>query len=178
MENRTLARRYARVLLRLDPKGELHAPVAELSAAIHQKRHVLMVFQDPMVPGQTKLNALRKAYGTMPAELWNFLEFVKAKNRLDHLPLILSMYLQGRNRRDGVVLGQVRSALPLGAEQIARLESAMSQKLGRECHFGNQVDSRLLAGFSIHIEDTVYDHSVRGQLDRLRAQLIPRAGRP
>jgi len=177
MENRTLARRYAKVLLGIDPSGELEDSVYQLNTAIHQTRHVLMVFLDPLVAGQTKLDAIHKALGIdLPEQLSQFLDFVNRKGRLDHLPLILSMYLQARQHDHGSVHGQIRSATALSADQIAHLEHTMGQHLGRQCVLSNVIDARLIGGFSIHIGDTVFDNSVRGQIERLRTHFTALAG--
>lgn len=176
MENRALARRYAKVLSQIDPGGELEYDVQQLSASIHQSRHVLMVFLDPMVLGKIKLEAIMKAYGPMPEKLRTFLEFVNRKNRLDHLPLILVMYLQAHHHNNGIVHGMVRSATALNEAQVLQLETTMGAHLGKKCILGTTIDSRLIGGFSIHIEDSVYDNSVRGQLDRLRTHLTTLVG--
>jgi F-type H+-transporting ATPase subunit delta len=176
MENRALARRYAKVLEGLDPWGELEEAVHLLNSSIHQTHHVLMVFLDPMVPGQVKLQALRKAYGDMPDRLLEYLEFVNRKQRLDHLPLILTMYLQARHHATGVVYGQVHSATVLNPEQLTQLEHSMASHLGKRCIFTSAIDSRLLGGFTVQIGDTFYDNSVRGQLDRLRTHFSTSVG--
>lgn len=176
MENRALAHRYAKALLKMDPEGAVENEVALLHESFHRSRHVIMVFLDPMVHGSVKIAAVHKAFGAMSTKLKDFLAFVQAKNRVDHLPLIFAVYLSLRRKERGLLMGKVHSATPMSTEQVKHLESVVGQKLGKQCEFQASVDSRLIGGFSIHIEDTVYDCSVRSQLDRLRARFLNLAG--
>ena len=176
MENRELAHRYANALMKLDPKGEVESDVELMSASIHKSRHVIMVFLDPMVHGATKLAALRKAFGPMHPNLAKFLDFVQFKNRMDHLPLILVFYLSLRRKARGLLQGEVRTASELTVEQLRHIELVVGKKLDKHCEFIQKPDASLIGGFTVHIEDTVYDCSVRNRLEQVRTRFLNLAG--
>jgi F-type H+-transporting ATPase subunit delta len=176
MENRALAHRYAKALLKLDPSGSVEADVELMHESLHRSRHVIMVFLDPMVLGSIKLKALRNAFGSMNPILSNFLDFIQQKNRIDHLPLILAIYLHLRRKERGLIKGHIRSAIPLDSNQVKAIEAALGRRLDKTCEFESSVDSRLIGGFTVQIEDTVYDCSVRTQLDSVRSRFLNIAG--
>jgi F-type H+-transporting ATPase subunit delta len=176
MENRALAHRYAKALLKLDPTGSVESDVELLHESLHRSRHTIMVFLDPMVLGSVKLAAVRKAFGPMNQKLSDFLDFLQQKNRVDHLPLILAVYLSLRRKERGLLKGHIHSAIPLTPEQIHSIELALGKKLEKHCEFQDSVDSRLIGGFTVQIEDTVYDCSVRTQLDGVRSRFLNLAG--
>ena len=68
----------------------------------------------------------------------------------------------------GAVLAEVRSAADLDAEQVARLEAALSKAVGRKVEAKVIVDPKVVGGVVTKIGDTVFDGSVRARLDELR----------
>jgi len=176
MENRELATRYAKTLMELDPEGTAEADVNLLFDSLHRSHHIIMVFLEPMVSSTVKLNAIRKAFGPMNPKLSEFLDFIHFKNRLDHLPLILALYLHLRRKKKGIVLGHIRSALVLDENQIHFIEDRIGEKIKKHCIFDASVDSRLISGFTVQVEDTVIDCSVRCKIDGIRNRFMNLAG--
>ncbi|HSQ42226.1 MAG TPA: ATP synthase F1 subunit delta [Fibrobacteraceae bacterium] len=176
MENRALAKRYAKALRAMDDSGALEPSITLLHDSLEASQTLLDVFQDSMVPGQLKLTAVRKAFPDMSTQLSEFLDFLQSKNRVDQLPAVLDLYLELRDRERGLVKGEIYSATPLSSEQVRVLEGAVGKKLGKHCSLAFFLDSQLIGGFSIQVEDTVYDCSVRSQLDGIRARFLNLAG--
>jgi F-type H+-transporting ATPase subunit delta len=59
----------------------------------------------------------------------------------------------------------------LPEEQQKRLEAEISRVAGKKAKLKFTVDPALVAGVVARIGSTVYDGSVRGQLDKLRVML-------
>jgi F-type H+-transporting ATPase subunit delta len=68
----------------------------------------------------------------------------------------------------GASVAEVRSAVPLTDEQIARLAQALAAKLGREVTVRNVVDPSVIGGVVTQVGDQVIDGSVRTKLHQLR----------
>jgi len=177
MENRAIAQRYAKALFTMDPDGSAESDVSLLHESLHRSPIVIKVILDPMVLGSIKLAAIRKAFGpTMNQKLSDFLNFVQHKNRIDQLPAILEEYLDLRRKTKGILLGHILSATPLEEAQVHHIESVVGKKLDKHCIFNSSVDSHLIGGFTVQVEDTVFDCSVRCQLDGIRARFLNLAG--
>ncbi|MAE76480.1 MAG: ATP synthase F1 subunit delta [Planctomycetes bacterium] len=71
----------------------------------------------------------------------------------------------------GEVEGKLETALPLEAEDVARLQDALSSKLGKAVLLETEVVEDLLGGFRVRVADRMYDASLRGQLDALGRKL-------
>ena len=65
----------------------------------------------------------------------------------------------------------VAAAQPLSPDQTAALESTLARITGRQVRCGYTVDQSLVGGVTVRIGSTMYDGSVRGQLDGLRRRL-------
>jgi F-type H+-transporting ATPase subunit delta len=73
--------------------------------------------------------------------------------------------------QSGLGVATVRTATPLSAAQIERLEKALSAKYGRKLSINQVVDASLIGGVRISIGDDVIDGSVATRLNDLRLQL-------
>lgn len=71
----------------------------------------------------------------------------------------------------GSAYAEVRSAVPMTADQIARLEAALSKKTGRPVSARVTVDPSVVGGLVTQIDDTVIDGSVRRRLSQMRETL-------
>lgn len=68
----------------------------------------------------------------------------------------------------GASVAEVRTAVALTDEQISRLATALTAKLGREVAVRNVVDPTVLGGAVTRIGDEVIDGTVRTKLHQLR----------
>lgn len=177
MENRELAARYAKALARADKSGVVDADAQTLLDCFHTNHHLLALFQEMMIPSSTKLTAIRHAFSENLNPILNeFLKLVASKNRMDHLPLILKEFMQIRDQAKGTLHGVLRMASPLAPEEIKHLENAFTKKFGHPCELDPIVDDRLIGGFTVRIDDTVYDSSIRTMLDSIRSKFLNLVG--
>ena len=71
----------------------------------------------------------------------------------------------------GVVQVRVTSAVALSELERQALRARFSELTGRQMEMEYFIDERLLGGVRAQIESTVYDGSIRSQLERIRMQL-------
>ena len=76
------------------------------------------------------------------------------------------------NARLGLADAQVTSARVLGEEEKRQLESQVSGVTGKKIRATYATDKSVLGGAVVKVGSTVYDGSVRGQLARLKQELI------
>jgi F-type H+-transporting ATPase subunit delta len=70
------------------------------------------------------------------------------------------------------VRADVSSAHALTEQQKAALEIQLTQIAGKKAKLKFQTDPALVAGVVARVGSKVYDGSIRGQLERLRATLL------
>jgi F-type H+-transporting ATPase subunit delta len=174
-----VARVYARALLELaEERGEseaLDAELQELAAFLGAHPR----FTDYLAAGADA--AARRALlerlfrGRASDLLIDALQVISRKERLAILPALAHAFREALDEKRNRVDVWVRSALPLAAEQRARLAATASRRTGREARLHEEVDPELVGGLIVRIGDRKLDHSVARQLDRLLADLLERA---
>jgi F-type H+-transporting ATPase subunit delta len=131
---------------------------ALLSPAVapSRKRAVIARLTEPM--GVTK--AVR-----------NFLFVVIDHRRVHEFSSIVDAFEALLDERLGYVRADVASAHELTQPQRAGLEAQLSRLAGKQAKVRFTTDPALVAGVVARVGSTVYDGSVRGQLERLRSTL-------
>jgi F-type H+-transporting ATPase subunit delta len=72
----------------------------------------------------------------------------------------------------GAVDGVVESALALGAEDIAQLAVAIGSQIGKEILLENRINSDLVGGVRVLVDNKLIDFSVKGRLAGLRRKML------
>jgi F-type H+-transporting ATPase subunit delta len=175
--NLAVARRYARALFELaEEKGLMDQVDQELNmvvATIAANAPLQAAMADVLLQPAVKRNLIEKLFASEVSELVrNFLYLVVRKRREAHLEAIYQAYLDLANEARGVVEVEVRTAVPLGNETAARLESALISKLGKQIKFKTQVAPELMGGLVVRVGDELLDGSVATRLKRLHDRMI------
>jgi len=101
----------------------------------------------------------------------NFLAVVLEHDRFVLLGEIVEAFELLLNERMGIVVAEVSSARELGDAEKQALETALRQRTGKQVQMSYSLDPALIGGVTAQVGSTIYDGSVRGQLERLRAEL-------
>jgi F-type H+-transporting ATPase subunit delta len=97
----------------------------------------------------------------------NFVQLLADNGRLLLLPQIAAQYAALRADVENTVDVTVTSALPLTAEQGAKLSDALTRRLRRTVRLNTTVDPSLIGGAVVRAGDFVVDGSLRGRIERL-----------
>ncbi len=175
-----VANRYARALVDIvmapgsslkpeDAVAQLHT-VEELIGASSELRTALLT---PAISNSRKravVGAILEKLSVAPF-IRNFLYVIINHRRISWLGEIREAFELLLDERLGFVRAEVSSATPLDARRGANLEAELSRLTGKRMRLRFSVDSGLLGGVVARIGSTVFDGSVRGQLQQLRRQL-------
>ena len=131
--------------------------------------------QDRTLPPPVKQDIMNRLFqGRVQGITLNFLLLTVSKKREHLLPEILEACDALLDDRDGIVNAVVTSAVALTAHQSESLRSKLESYTGKQIRMGASVDAGLLGGFVASVGDTVFDSSVRVQMQRVRRALIGR----
>lgn len=89
-------------------------------------------------------------------------------DRAGDLPKVAAAVVERSAGDRGEAVAEVRSAVPLTDDQIARLTGALKERTNRDVTIKNIVDPSVMGGIVTQIGDTVLDGTVRTRLNQLR----------
>lgn len=181
MSLRPSATRYARALLDVSVREADPVKVGDELALIVETltsdRELGRAVMSPKLPVATRVSLVRvladRAGWSQP--LARLLAMLAERGRLDILPTLLEVYRERLLAHQNVVRASVTSATPLSGETIAALEQRLSAVTGKQVQLAADVDPALIGGLVTRIGSTVYDGSVRTQLQKMKQQLIDNA---
>lgn len=184
MTGSVVGSRYARALVdvvlstgsQLRP-GDAITQLQAVEALLASSPELRAIMDTPAVPGSRKkavLEQLAVRTGASPLII-NFLKVLVDHKRIGILSQIRSAFELLLDEHLGYVRIDVASAAPLDDEQRKQLETEMMQISGKQVRMRTTVDPDLLGGIIARLGSTVYDGSIRGQLETMRRKLTSEA---
>lgn len=177
MSSMTVARRYASaladVLVEPNEAREVREELKTWEQLVQDNPLLLEALTNPTVPYDQKnkvLNELIAKANARPTTA-NFLRVLLRNQRFANLPQINAKLGDIMDERAGVVSAEVVSARPISEPVRNALEQTLQRITNRRVRLNFATDESLLGGIVTRIGSTIYDGSVRSQLDRLRQEL-------
>lgn len=127
----------------------------------------------PVIKSELKKTVLKEIFSNkISSHSLKFLDFVVDKKREDILLNILNRFNELKDDYLGIVRLEVKSAFILNDELkellLKKFENIFNKKI--EANF--ILDTNLIGGFIVRFNDTVYDASIKHQLEKLKQNLI------
>ena len=144
---------------------------SETLADSYELREVLM---NPSIASEQKvrvLDAIAGRIGMFP-QVRNFIAVIMDHQRLAELDEILAEYHAVADEQSGLAEAEITSAHPLNEADRAELEAQVSKLAGGRVRATYRQDATLLGGAVVRIGSTVYDGSIRAQLQHLKQKLV------
>ena len=176
MKDSVVAKKYAHALFaEAQAKNELRAAQQGLEEVIRVTRlrgSLKLILSHPFIAVEEKKRMVHSALGEYATPLLErFLFLLVSKRRLDLLFLIALEFQDEVDRFLNVQSLRVKSAFPMPEPQQKELQKKLEKWLASKVRMEVQVDSSLIGGLVIQTRDHVIDHSLKGQLRKLRQQL-------
>ena len=167
------ANALADVALQQGVAEEARKQLAEFEAAYKESAELRNCMANPAVSREAKHGVIEKLVERLGASriLRNFLFVIVDNQRTHLLPEIATSFEEVLRQRQGIAEAEVWSAVPLNDKQKATLLQNLESVTGKKIQANYSLDAGLLGGAVVRIGDTIYDGSVRKQLDRLRERL-------
>ena len=173
MKHARVARRYAEALLDVSagpPREErVAADMEMLHASLHDSRDLRLLLKSPVVKSEKKLDVLRAVFSDRIDTLtMEFLSLLAEKGREETLAQVVVEFRRMRDERLGIVTLGVAAASALTKEQSDSIRKRFESLTGKTVRMEFSIDAGLKGGFRARVGDTVYDGSIRRQLELLR----------
>ena len=177
MKDRKLALRYARALLSVidDPATleRIDELLTALAQALEDAPDLRSAMLDPAVPRSARTKLLRSLVeqNRLPVEVGNFFATLVDNNRIDALDAIAVVFHEEHERQQGIVAAEMTTAILITDEMKQRAHGVLERVTGAKVRLTCNVEPALIGGAVTKIGSTVYDGSLRSQLEQLKRQM-------
>ena len=175
MTNTRVARRYAEALIALAEEQKIIERVVQdleiLRSTARESKEFFLFLKSPVINKEKKreiLDALFAKKLQPPTML--FIHLLAEKGREDVLLTIIEQFLVLRDDRLGIVPVDVKSATDLGKEQNAEMQRRFEGYTKKKVRISHKLEPDLKGGFVARVGDTVFDGSIKRQLELMREQ--------
>jgi len=178
MSNETVSRRYATALADVVIKtGEVEGVKGELKIweqMLTGNSELENAFRNPAIAHANKEKVLESLLERMrPSKTTsNFLRVLLRNGRLVDLTSINDRFAVVLEERSGSVVASVLSARELSDSQRNELKANLERTTGKQIKLDFNIDPNLIGGVVTRVGSTIYDSSVKTQLENLKEELI------
>ena len=174
-----LSLRYAHAFASVATASHLDTSAAQqqlndFSGTLANSRELREVLMNPSIASDQKLRVLDAIAGRigMFPQVRNFLAVIMAHLRLEDLNEILAEYHIIADEQANLAEAEITSAHDLNDQDRAELEAQVARLVGGRVRATYSQDATLLGGAVVRIGSTVYDGSIRAQLQQLKQKLV------
>jgi len=174
-----LSLRYAHAFVSVATSSHLDTATTQqqlddFSKTLAGSRELREVLMNPSIANEQKLKVLDAIAGRigMFPQVRNFLAVIMDHQRLAELDEILAEYRALADEKSHMAEAEITSAHPLSDQDRAELESHVAKLAGGRVRATYHQDATLLGGAVVRIGSTVYDGSIRAQLQQLKQRLV------
>ena len=167
----TYARAFADVVFsaHLDANRAV-AGLREIARLLAESADLRRVWENPAVPADQKrrlLDAIVQREG-IDKPVRNLVAVLIDHRRVQFLPRIIEQLEKELDARMGFAEAQISSARELSEAEKRALEVEIEKTTGKKVRARYALDPSLLGGAMVRVGSTIYDGSVKGQLEKIR----------
>lgn len=174
MISSTIAKRYARAFFEIAGEEkryeEYYRELGRFSAVFRENKSLEEFLANPIFAQPDKkavVESVLEKIRISPLTA-NFLKLLADKHRIEILPDIERCYRELMDNALKKARVTVKTAFPLSGELSRRLQSGLEELTGREVEMTVLEEPSLIGGIVVRVGDTLYDGSIRAQLNNIR----------
>jgi F-type H+-transporting ATPase subunit delta len=170
---------YARAILDLaTAEGDLERVEREFLAvgqALEKSEELRATLTDPVLPVDRKHAVIDQLIGARASVLTiGLVQFMVGQGRSSEIPSIAKAFVEKAAELRDMAVAEVRSAVTLDDETIARLATSLGKATGKRVEVKVIVDESVVGGIVARIGDVVIDGTVAHAMGELRQAVLNR----
>jgi F-type H+-transporting ATPase subunit delta len=167
----TYARAFADVVIgaRLDVNRAI-AELRAIASLLSESSELRRVWENPAIPAEQKRRVLDAIAGRddISKQVRNLVAVLIDHRRIQFLEPVIRQLEKELDARLGFAEAEITSARTLGDSEKREFEAQVEKLTGKKvrAHYGQ--DASLLGGAVLRVGSTIYDGSVKGQLEKMK----------
>ncbi len=170
----TYARAFADVVLsaKLDANRAL-GELRRMAELLRESADLRQVWENPAIPIEQKRRLLDAIASRDEIEkpVRNLVAVLIDHRRVQFLERIIRQLEKELDARMGFAEAEITTARELGDSEKRELETQVASLTGKRVRARFGLDASLLGGATVRVGSTIYDGSVKGQLEKIREEI-------
>lgn len=171
MNNQIICDRYAQALLELgvekNSADDYYKDLLIIRRYFSNNDMLRKAFYAPSVSPTAKRNIINKIFtNNVHKEVLNLILLLIEKNREAFLEGIIDSYWQKVNKHNKITSATLKVADDLPPTIMDDIRTQIAIITRSSVDMKVQIDPDLIGGFQIYVNDSIYDFSIKGQLDK------------
>jgi len=173
------AKRWAKALIELAQEDENISKDAILNdlkkavSVVAESEELSNVINNPSISVEEKQIVICKLFQDRVIPIvYNFLYVLNLRKRLGIISEITDAFEKELEILNNIVRVDITSAIDLDNDKKEEIKAKISEKLNKDIKVSWEVDSDVIAGLVLNINDTVIDNSIKHRLEELSNKII------
>ena len=163
-------------IAREDSSYEAWSSAVDVLEAKTSESQYINALQSDGITDEHFVSIVRDVLADIGVKQLNLFRLLRSKRRLSLGLSIASYYRELLDEHNDIIRVTVRTAIELDDERQTKLKQQISEGTGKKVELSTIIDSTILGGMTIRIDDLLIDASTRTKLQSLRRE-FERAGR-
>jgi len=175
MKKTKLSGRYAAAMYDFSVEQHLEedvfADMKLLRQVFSENRELRVIIESPIMPAEKK-EAIFKALfnGKVNDITLQFLLLILKKRREPSLGDIFENFVQIYYRRHNIKLATVTTAVEMDAPILSEIQKILEDQTHSTILLTQVVNPKIIGGVIVHVDDFLFDGSIIGKINKLRAE--------
>ncbi len=162
------AKRYAQALLKLEGK-DFSQNLEDISKLMKENQEFKSFIEHPVINVIEKKQTFKELFeNKIDNEIINLMYVLIDNSRLKILPTICDVYKHEFEKKKDIIRATVESAVELTDSEKHDLNHKLNVKFSKNIKIDYSINTDLIAGFIIQIEDNIIDLSLRAKFNKLK----------
>jgi F-type H+-transporting ATPase subunit delta len=175
---RTVAKRYARALVELSEEkktiDKTRADFAAFVGAVDAVPAMQKLFASPVLTPENKKAVIKDLSGKLNMQVTSqrFVEHLAETGRIRYIKDVYEAFLDILAEKQNRAVARVTTAVSLNNGDLADIKKRLEVLTGKQVDVDSKVDASLIGGARAQIGSTIYDGTIKNQLNKMRNQLM------
>jgi F-type H+-transporting ATPase subunit delta len=175
---RIIAKRYAKALVELSEQkkiiDETKADLAAFVGAVDTLPAMQKLFASPVFTPENKKAVIKDlaAKLSMQPITQRFVEHLAETGRIRYVKDVNEAFQEILTERQNRAAVRLTTAVAINNGDLADIKKKLEGLTGKQVDIDSQVDTTLIGGAKAQIGSTIYDGTIKNQLNKMRNQLM------
>lgn len=170
------AKEYARaifdLLLEEDKVDAVLNDLLVITTSIKNDQAFIHFLKHPKIASDEKKAFVDAVFTGIDSTLKHFLYVLLDNNRLHNMQEVYLSFMEIYKQYNQKLEVKALTSIPLSDEQVASLEEKLSKKYTKKVNVINEIDSHVIGGLRLIINNEVIDHSISSHLTSLKSFVL------